>query len=66
MQLMFQNGYTPNKPATMGDYTIKKRSIHPVGNQSKLEKTDVSVKTLKDSFPLNDKRPLPPKPYGKT
>jgi len=49
----------------MPDYTIKKKDAMPYRDPSKLEKNDVSVRSQKDSSSINEKRPLPPKPYGK-
>ena len=66
MQIMFENGIPLKKRASIGDYTIKKKDKASLGSSNKLEKKDVSVMSQKELPSLNDKRPLPPKPYGKT
>ena len=66
MQIMFQNGFSPIKNTSMGDYTIQKKKQNPLEKSSKLENKDYPVKMPKDSVSINDKRALPQKLYGKT
>jgi len=62
---MLENGFSPIRNAPMADYPVKKKSATPYRDPSKLEKNDFSVRSQKDSSSINEKRPLPPKPYGK-